>query len=115
MRGRVGYPPPGDIEQNAASKDLLIVSFWNTNKKAYDNNLAACLQALQNKQLQAKTDLYRKVHIMRGNAKKDAMKKLGLGWVSKKNRWQQEMEKAGQTTPGNKSWAPTSEGNYGNK
>jgi len=55
-------------------------------------------------------DLHKRLHLMPPDEKKKAMKELGLRWKSTKNPWQREAEKAELVKPGQKWWAPTSEG-----
>lgn len=59
-------------------------------------------------EMKAKVELYKQLHTMRGNAKKDAMEKLGVG-VQGKKPWQREMEKANIINPSQKYWAISSE------
>lgn len=57
-----------------------------------------------------KVKLWQQLHLMRPEAKKEAMRKLGLGGEQMiKNPWQQGLEQTGHASPGNKWWAPTSE------
>jgi hypothetical protein len=55
-------------------------------------------------------ELQKKMHLMRGQEKQEAMKELGL-WNPKKAQhpWQRELEKAGEVGPGQKWWAQYSE------
>ena len=55
-------------------------------------------------------ELRRALHLMPPQQKQAAMKELGLGWGSVKNKWQKASEKAGLVKPGQKWWASTSEG-----
>lgn len=53
--------------------------------------------------------LAREMHTMTGQAKHDAMQKLGVGAAGKPHPMQTSMQKAGLLRPGQKWWAPTSE------
>lgn len=108
-----------------------ICSFWNTDKRVYDQLLASCLSRLIaddhlketdlvstpihetipismvattetseiDDDAKEKVDLQRRLHLMRGQEKHDAMKRLGVGG-SPRHR---------NIDPGLKWWAPTSE------
>jgi hypothetical protein len=54
-------------------------------------------------------ELWRKLHLMDPISKKAAMEKLGVGGTAK-NPWQKGSEEAGVINPGQKWWAPHSEG-----
>lgn len=54
-------------------------------------------------------ELAKQMHLMRGDQKKDAMKKLGVGGGGKPHPMQSAMDDAGLRVPGQKWWAPTSE------
>jgi len=56
-----------------------------------------------------RAELYQQLHLMRGDAKKQAMQHLGLG-AQGKRPWQRAAEQTGMISPGQKWWAPTSEG-----
>lgn len=60
-------------------------------------------------EMQQKIDLWRKLHLMRGDEKKQAMQTLKLNPGGNKNKWQNALEKKGHLTPGQKWWAPHSE------
>ena len=53
-------------------------------------------------------EIQRKLHLMQGDEKKQAMQNLGVGGRAK-NPWQDAMEKANLIAPGHKYWAATSE------
>lgn len=56
-------------------------------------------------------ELLRKMHIMRGDEKKRAMRQLGLGWKSPgAHPWAQNLSQKQLLVPGAKWWAPYSEG-----
>lgn len=55
-------------------------------------------------------ELHKQLHLMRGGAKQQAMKKLGVGGGGKPHPVQQAMDNAGLRVPGQKWWAPHSEG-----
>jgi hypothetical protein len=58
----------------------------------------------------AQVKLWQKLHLLRGDAKKIAMKQLGVGWDQQtQHPWAKAMKDAGTLTPGAKWWAPTSE------
>ncbi len=54
-------------------------------------------------------ELYKRLHLMRGEEKKAAMKKLGVGVGGSPHPMQSAMLKAGLLGPGQKWWAPHSE------
>lgn len=56
-----------------------------------------------------KIELMKKLHLLKPEAKRAAMQKLGLAATSTKNKWQDESEKANLVQPGQKWWAQTSE------
>jgi len=60
-------------------------------------------------------DELKKLHLLRGNEKKQALKRLGLGLGGGKHEWQQALEKAGLSGPGQKWWAPHSESLFDHK
>lgn len=56
-------------------------------------------------------ELLKKMHLMRGDEKKAAMRQLGLGWSrAKEHPMTTAMKKAGKLIPGGKWWASQSEG-----
>lgn len=55
-------------------------------------------------------ELYKNLHLMRGEQKRDAMKKLGVGVGGRPHPIATAMNKTGLLKPGQKWWAPTSEG-----
>ncbi len=55
-------------------------------------------------------ELAKKMHVMRGAEKRDAMKKLGVGGGGKPHPMQTAMDYAGLRQPGQKWWAMQSEG-----
>lgn len=55
-------------------------------------------------------ELHKRLHLMRGDEKKKAMKQLGVGVGGKAHPMQVAMTNAGLLKPGQKWWAPTSEG-----
>jgi len=77
----------------------------STNKSAVDTPK----QAKPSMYSDEEWELYKNMHIMRGNQKKDAMRKLGLGTGGHKHEWQKALEKADVIGPGQKWWAPQSE------
>jgi len=57
--------------------------------------------------------LLQKLHLLRGNEKKEAMQKLGLGWKTEKQHGMQAaMKRAGFVGPGQKWWAIHSESTF---
>lgn len=65
--------------------------------------------------MKKQVELYRKLHLMRGDEKKAAMRELGVGWTHRvQHPMQREMERHGLIGPGQKWWAPTSE-NFNSK
>ena len=63
----------------------------------------------KNVDLAKRIEMWKKLHLMKPQQKKQAMKELGLDTPMKKNPWQDAMEKGGHITPGQKWWAPHSE------
>lgn len=59
---------------------------------------------------QDEVDLHRRLHLMRGDEKKAAMKKLGVGVGGRPHPMATAMGNAGLLKPGQKWWAPHSEG-----
>lgn len=57
-----------------------------------------------------KLNLQKRLHLMRGQEKREAMKELGL-WADKpaKHPWQAGLERTGEIGPGQKWWTPHSE------
>ena len=53
--------------------------------------------------------LQQRLHLMKGDEKKQARKKLGLLGDPVKHPWQSELEKSGDIGPGQKWWAQHSE------
>lgn len=58
---------------------------------------------------QEQMELYKKLHLMRGQEKHDAMKKLGVGGGGKPHPMTASLDKAGLRTPGQRWWAMNSE------
>lgn len=76
----------------------------------YVKNIKKGLQIKSVEPEQAKRiEQWKKLHLMRTN-KKQIMQDLGLSPAGAKNAWQDELEKNGYLTPGQKWWAPYSEG-----
>jgi len=127
LLGRVGKKRNGTI-----------ISFWNHSQKIYDKLLYNCIDALKQRlsmkepifistpihgtipidQIDTKVDndkarhladLHRQLHLMRPELKNRARQELGLLQTSKKNDWQDAIEKTGAIKPGHKWWAMTSE------
>jgi hypothetical protein len=54
-------------------------------------------------------ELYRNLHLMKPQEKRNAMEKLGLQTQTKQSPWSTAMSQAGLLTPGQKAWAAQSE------
>lgn len=59
---------------------------------------------------EADFELHRQLHLMRGDEKREAMKKLGVGVGGRPHPMQQALTAKGLLGPGQKWWAPNSEG-----
>ncbi len=120
-------------------KQVNLVSFWSDKQELYRQLLDSCLAALQQKRLidrqtdyistpllntvpianankasavtpdNEKLELQKRLHLMTGNEKKDAMKKLGVGWSPKSHPWQSALKNAGLISPGTNWRYPHSE------
>jgi len=61
-------------------------------------------------EMRKQVELYRKLHLLRGDEKKNAMRQLGVGWTQQtQHPMQTAMRQSGSIGPGQKWWATTSE------
>lgn len=117
---------------------VYLVTFWNTDQKAYDQLLMQCLAKLDDDGVTAddyyvssptlntikaeelgsseqheadleNVELLKQLHLMPSGAKRAAMKKLGLAVGSKPHEWEAAMKQHGLLQPGQKWWATQSE------
>lgn len=96
-----------DNEEVVVSTPIGSYSYAEHTKET--ENLAKATELSLEKQKEYQ-ELLKKMHTLRGDEKKAAMKKLGLGWKTPgKHPWQKSQEKVGMLGPGQKWWAPQSE------
>lgn len=128
LLGRIGAGTQGTV-----------VSFWDKDKRAYDELLGPCLSALEERGCLKKPyyistpihgtvpadstlgtremspeeletyELRKQLHLMRGADKQAAMRKLGLGGPKKPHKMQQNLQGAGLLVPGQRWRTPHSE------
>jgi len=135
LLGRVGlaYEPP-------LPRGTKVVSFWNDDELEYDQWLSGCLTTLKSNGIiddesfvstplhgtvpitqigrgremdeheRERYELMSRLHLMRGAEKQAAMKKLGVGAGGRPHPVQSAMRGSGLQGPGQRWWAPTSEG-----